>query len=249
MANQSDAVISRAKPSPKSGDGVLNPRPRTSPFGESYSVVADHKPAHILADEGSYFVTTNPTPGTGLATIAAQASLADTAPFVLVGNGAAASSGVRIYFDYLKLIATAAGTAGTSIRFAAKIDTQPYASRFTSGGSALTPNNVNMDQQSSSVASVRAGAIVAAAGAGPLLLSNILLRPVIPVAADTYLIDFGGTDRALNSLAPAGTAIANCVMPHVPVVIGPGQCAAFHIWLPSQSAASSYEVELAWYER
>ena len=76
---------------------------------------------HPLSVEGSYYTLTNPTPGTGIATIAAQATLADTAPFILFKN-ANAAGGKNIMLDYLKLICAAAGTGGTQLRYAVKVD-------------------------------------------------------------------------------------------------------------------------------
>lgn len=235
----------RALPSPVNLDGQ-DALPRGGRYGETIVELRSPKP-HGLADEGSYFVATNPTPGTGLATIAAQASLADTAPFILLTNTNPVN-GKRIYLDYLRFIATAAGTAGTQLRWAVKTDTS--LTRYTSGGSVITPNNVNQDDSTSSKAVIQAGALVAtAASAAVRLLGNGMFRPVIPVVADVYQLSFGGIDNPLPSVVTTGTAQASVCQNTHPVIVGPGQCAAIHIWLPSQSAASSYEFELGYWER
>lgn len=195
-----------------------------------------------LAKDGQYFVTTSPTPGTGLATIAAQASFADTAPFILINNNDPTK---YLYLDYIRLTCTAAGTAGTNISWAVKTD-GVNATRYTSGGSTLTPKNPNTGSGQASSAIVYAGAIVAAAvSSSARLLGHGLFRTVIPVVGDSYTIKFdgdfgGGTGGQVLS----GTAPAQVIAGHAPVLIAPTHWVAFHIWLASQSAASSYEVEI-----
>src|SRR6267142_4693351 len=102
-------------------------------YGEQWSQNLFNK-SHGLAEEGSYFVISN-TPGTGLATIAAPTTLADTSPFIyLVNTETNGIYGKRTYLDYLRLIATAAGTAGTALRCAVKID--PIARPAPTGAAA-----------------------------------------------------------------------------------------------------------------
>lgn len=206
------------------------------------------------ADEGSYNVLTSPTPGTGIATIAVLTTLVDTSPFFLVQNtwGADDTAAKRLYPDYLKLICTAPGTAGASLRYAVKID-QARADRYTSGSGLgtvpLLAQNPNMGAGAASKANFYAGALVAATAPQSRLLSNGFIRSVIPVIGDTYLFDFGATNMNLSGGIVGGTAIYNGVFPVAPTVIGPQQWMAFHIWLPSQSAASSYEIEFGYWER
>ena len=69
------------------------------------------------------------------------------------------------------------------------------------------------------------------------------------LVGDTYVINFGGLGSGVGGLIPSGTAIAQQSFDVAPVIIGPNQWAALHIWLPSQSAASSYEFELGYFER
>jgi len=197
---------------------------------------------HTLSEDGVYWTAVNPTPGTGLATIAALASLSDTSPFIQVNSGAA-----PVFFDYLKLTATAPGTAGTAIRYAIKSDALKAA---PTGGSQLTPTNAQIGLSTATPGfSVYAGALVAAAASAAKLHSHGLVRPVIPVIGDTYLFKFGAVDQGVGSMAPAGTAICNSYVGVPPMMLGPNKTMQFHIWLPSQSAASSYELELGLWER
>jgi hypothetical protein len=50
-------------------------------------------------------------------------------------------------------------------------------------------------------------------------------------------------------MAQAGAAIAQVVAPAPPVIFGPQQWVQLHLWLPSQSAASSWEFELGYWVR
>lgn len=199
-----------------------------------------------LATDGQYFLATSPTPGTGIASLAAPTAFDDTKPFILINN---AHPTKNLTLDYLRLTVTAAGTGGTSINWALKVD-GVNATRYTSGGSTLTPVCVSMPSGAASSAVIKAGALVAAAvSSSARLLGHGTLRPVIPVVADTYLFVFNGDFGAgLGGQAVAGTAVANVVVGHAPVILGPTQWAAFHLWLPSQSGASSYEIELGYIE-
>jgi hypothetical protein len=249
MSSQTDTKsfleIRRSLPVPLS-EGQSVPQ-RGGRYGETYCLSMTSRDLN-LADEGTVFIASNPTPGTGLATITALTTLVDTSPFLLVQNQWQASDpqSCRHYPVLIKLQVTAPGTAGTQIRYAVKTD-QARSDRYTSGGTTLVSNPCNYSNSSKSVA--YAGAIVAATAPQAKLLGNGLIRPVIPVIGDTYTINFGGIDVTSNSLAVAGTAIANVNNYHPPVSIGPQEWLAFHIWLPSQSAASSYEVEYTFIER
>lgn len=208
-----------------------------------------HGKQHPLADEGSYFVARNPTPGTGIATAAAPTALSDTVSFLTLFNNAAASQvpSRRIYLDYLKLIVTAAGTAGTAVNLTLKIDN---IQRFTSGGTAITPTNPNMDLTTASAAICNAGALTTTAASSAVrIVGHQQMRPVIPVVGDTYVFNFGGSAHAVGANIINGTAPATLVFPMAPVIIGPQHTAVWSLWLPTQSAASSYEIELGYWER
>jgi len=203
-----------------------------------------------FADEGTYFCATNPTPGTGIASAAAPTTLDDTKPFWLLKNNSSTSSPKTVYLDFLKVIVTAAGTNGTNINFVSKTDVANSAGRYTSGGSTITPVNVNVNSGTATQSQVYAGAITAASASGSArLLDHIQLRPVIPVVGDTYIINFGQVDPAVGSLQVSGTSIANAVYSSPPVVVGAQQYWLGHLFLASQSAASSYEFTLCWVER
>lgn len=220
---------------------------RSSKRGE-LGVQAFGKSRVALADEGSYFVATNPTPGTAIAGIAATGAFSDAESLLFLRNANTPGTNKRIYLDYLRLSVTVAGTNGTDVRFVSKLD--KGTSRYTSGGSAITPVNVNIDSTDTSGATLYFGALVtAAASSDARLVGNGLIRNVITVVGDEYVFDFGGATAAPPAHAIAGTAIARVTIPHAPVVIGPEQMFVLSLHAASQTVASQYEFELGFWER
>jgi hypothetical protein len=112
-------------------------------------------PQHALADEGSYFVANNPTPGTAIVH-AVSAAVSETAGNYMYLKNNDALGGKRLYLDFIRLICTSVDTAGTASHFFLKADN---ANRYTSGGSSITPKNSNMDSGVASVAQLYAGDI------------------------------------------------------------------------------------------
>jgi hypothetical protein len=151
-----------------------------------------------LRDTCDYFVVTNPTPGTGLANQAAPTSFDETKYFGVVRNKDDVVTGKMIVPDYLKLICTAAGTGGASTHLTVALDNDASNTRYTSGGSALTPVATNGRVGSPSIADVHFGALVTVAGPGKRIVSNSIFRNVIPVVGDTYTLVFGDSNPGQN---------------------------------------------------
>lgn len=201
-----------------------------------------------LAEEGTYWTVNNNQ--TGIATAAAPTAFSATNPFLLIYNTAVPSNPLapRIVLDYANLLATAAGTAGASVQFAVSLD---QGNRYTSGGTEISNQVTNPNGDVSgnkSVAKIWAGNITAAAASTAVrsIVGNRYMKGAIPVAGDTYTIKFGGVD------APHFFGISTILFSvnNVPkVVIPPNWSCLIHLWLPSQSGASSYAPELGWYER
>jgi hypothetical protein len=200
------------------------------------------------ADDG-YFVTNNPTLDTGLATLAAPVNGADIEPFIILKNNDVVvdKGGKLIYPDYIRLTCTAAGTAGASLRISAKIDN---VARYTSGSTLTpTPKNANMNSGVTTIALVYAGPLVAAAaGSAQRMLGEVLARMAIPVVGDEFVLKFGA-GAPQPSIAKNGTAPTIYVINFPPVILGGGDSLLIHLWLPSQSAASSYLVEVGHWEK
>jgi len=218
---------------------------RMSAFGE---LVGERGKADLvgLCDDGAYYVATNPTPGTGVAGIAAADGFDDTEALLYLRNNATASEGTRIYLDYILLSATAAGTNGTNFSYAMTLDTG--AARYASGGSAITPVSPNMQNSDSPSCTLYFGAVVPSTSSTDRLVSHKPLRSVIKVVGDKYLFDFGGS-KDTSDMATAGTAICNMRIPCPPVVLGPTDMFLLHEFAASQSVAATYEFEIGFWVR
>lgn len=199
-----------------------------------------------VADEGQYFTATNATLGTAITGTAAPTAFSATVALMSLYNSAT-TNGKRIYLDYLMLSPKAAGTNGTNFSYAMSGD---RVNRFSSGGSAITPVNVNMDSDAVSLATLNVGAITAAAaGTSVRRLSHGILRTVIKVIGDQYLFMFGNASPSLAGIPLEGTLQAALVIPCPPVVIGPGHSWLFHEMAASQSVAATWEFQMGWWER
>lgn len=219
--------------------------PRLSRYREQM-VIPAIVTKHALVDEGSYFVTNNGQ--TGIANAAAPTAFSATNPFLLIFNGSNPSDDFasRLYLDYFTLLATAAGTGGTSVQFAI---TKDLGNRYTSGGTDLTPGIANIGPTSiGSLTRAYAGNITAAAATGNVktIIGNRWFKGAIPVIGDEYTARFGAPSTPdMISISTILTNVKN--LP--PVVIGPNESLLIHLWLPAQSAASSYAPEFGWWER
>lgn len=201
-----------------------------------------------LAEEGSLFITTTPTPGTGVALgIAAATQIVATAPSLLIYNNDAVG-GKNIFLDKIRLSCTGAGTAGAHLHATAYMDSIV---RFTSGGTAATPVNANMGVANTSIAKIydASSAILSpAASANVRIVHNVIIRAAIPVVNDTITLDFGGESSSVSGITN-GTAPLNLVHGFPPVVIGPQQSFLLFLWDASQSAAPTWEYTITHIER
>ena len=239
--------VRRALP-PRLLDGNIDTESmRGNGYGEQLVGVPIQGSNVLLADEGSYLIGLNPTPGTGVAGHAAPTTMDNTKPFLLFRNKAEAG-GKRVYLDYIKLVVTAAGTAGT-LNYATHL--LDAGAGYTSGGSALTvacPNGeLNPD---SGIDNAFIGAVVATANAAlQRVVAHQRVRTVIPVVGDVILFQFGKTAQPGSAMPLEGTTELERVIHCPPVIVAPGQWYKLVLWRASQSAAASYEVEMGYYLR
>jgi hypothetical protein len=206
-------------------------------------------------DEGSYFIQTTLTPGTGIIAHASLTAYDATKPTLLVKNNNAAG-GKRLYLDYIRLLESVAGAAATSFRYRMHADS---VERYGSGGTALgaaassvkAATNPNMDSSASSAAQVYFGAVTAnAAGSGERLLSNGVLRQGLGVAGDQFTFLFGGGKQmGASMLTPLTTVMQDKFIPVHPVVLGPGQSFLLHIFGAALTTAVTFELEMGYVER
>lgn len=226
-------------------------------FGEGM-VLSVVRKQHLLADEGSYYVTNNAQ--TGIAS-AVGTSFSATAGLCVVANTDSPDNAGsrRIYMDYVNLVTTAAGgwgSAGVNTQFMIYIS---MSDRYASGGSDLSANIVSPNSSAparDSVAKVRFGAVVtsAALGSDRPICGLRILRPAVSstvadVVGETKVLNFGGVEAMLNGAITV--ASANMIShPIPPVVIGPGHSMVIHYIMNGTSpSAASYAPELGWWER
>jgi len=232
-------TVSRTLPTPRLVDGTIQTDlPRRSGYGEDYVLPFGPR---VASDENSYHLLRSATPGTGIAGHAAPTTLDNTKPFVLLRAGA-----LRAYLDYLKLVVTAAGTAGT-LNYATHI--LDDGAGFTSGGEDLVQVNPNGEGSNiSGLLSFKSGAVVATAGGSQRIVAHQRARTVIPVVGDVLLFTFG-PERPVSGAVLEGTTELERIIHCPPVILAPSQWYKLVLWRASQSAAASYEVEIGLWER
>lgn len=233
--------VRRAKPALLL-DGAESPV-RLGRYGETISSSL-FPGKQALADEGSCFVATNPTPGTALA-FAVNATYDATKSLIAIRNLDSVGSR-RVYLDYIKLIPTVAPASATSAHFALWLDS---GNKYTSGGTAITPVNVNADDTAQSVSSVilASGGATLVTTAAARLVARGVLRSVIPAVHDELVIAAGADAGAATSSA---TAAGRNVSVVPSVVIPPQGCLLVNVWFPSNAVTGlSYEAEVSLFER
>ena len=209
-----------------------------------------------LADEGSYFIATNPTPGTAIATTTSVVDDATGAtthaqqkPVLLIQNQNTLSSGVNIYLRYLKMFVTQIPTSATGWRYAMRLD--PLSTKLTSAGTIITPQNPNGASTTTSRAYVNFGAITttdSTASPQQRLIGNGMVAQAIPVANDEWFFNFGATFASIDSSITSAN-VKRQSFPVPPVIIPPGWFFTLEMWGASNAAAPSWEFELAYAER
>jgi hypothetical protein len=201
---------------------------------------------HALADESSYFVATNATPGTAIAGIAAADGYDVTESLFYLHVSSTATK--RVYLDYLTLTCAAAGATGSDFSLAITTDNT---ARYTSGGTAITPVRASQFGSAASVVDAAYfGALVTSAASGNgKLLWHSLLRTVIKVIGDQYTLSFGADEEQGASMPTAGTLQLALARKLPPVVLGPGDTLLVHEYATSQNAAAEYQFAAGWWER
>jgi hypothetical protein len=235
--------VSRVLPGTRLVDGQTDTEsPRGSGYGEAYTIAFGPR---VAADEGSYFLARNATPGTGIAGHAACTTHDTEKAFLMLQNG---SEDERVYLDYIKLCVTAAGTAGTLNYATHTVDKDRT---YSSGGGDLTILNTALTSTRSTALTVaKIGAVVPgeANTANAKIVAHLRVREVIPVVGDVIMFNFGG-DVVPNAAVLAGTTQLERTIHCPPIVLGPGHSYHLVLWRASQSAAASYECEIGFWQR
>jgi len=211
---------------------------------------------HPLVEEGSYLVAINPTISTGMTQVAAQTAFSDTAPNLYIFNAENPGNpnAKSIYMDYVKMIATAAATAATSIQYAFVLDSAQRAPT-TDNTQALTIVNPNGNApnlispvvrwQNSATASVIPASSAAKRVVGRGCLGGL------NVAGDVMRIVFGSTDVGSHAglTAVQAAALRNCADHSPAIIVPPGWSLVGHLWAPASTASWNPEVEVAFWAR
>jgi hypothetical protein len=202
---------------------------------------------HVYADEGSYYISTNPTIGTSIAHVV-LAAFDDTKPYIYLRNTEQAQNtqAKRIYLDYIKLLCKVVPASAVEWGYAGILD---YAvARLTTGASQIIPVNANGDIVVPSVASLYVGANTCIAGTSARKVCRGRWRGVVPTIYDEYVIVFGAAEGG-GSFAGAA-ASGRCVSPAPPVILGPGQNFCLNLFGTSNAAtAAEFELEIGHWER
>lgn len=239
---------SRARPSKNADNSLVGLR--LSNRGELVSQPLHGSKLHALAGEGSYFVATNPTVGTGIAGIAAADGYNAAETLFLLYNQSTESEAICLHLDFLELQCTVVDTAGTDIRFDHHIDNTD---RFTSGGTAITPVSPNMDSSASAKGRLRFGAVVSASASSSVrYLGGRQLSSTDLVANDLMLFTFGtsnGYSSQGSNLTEEATLARLWQVACPPVVLGPGDSYLFTINCASQTGAATWTFTAGWWER
>jgi hypothetical protein len=214
--------------------------------------------AQALADEGSFYVATNATPLTAIAMVTSviddnytQATThAQASPLLYINNQGAASSPTArtIFLRYLRLlqpVGSQAWTSCTSAHYTLRIDS--LAGRYTSGGTAITPVNIN-PTGAASAAQIYFGAnAVTIPSTNQKLVGRGQIQGTIPLAGDQWFFTFGDLSGPTNLLG--ASAIKNITIPCGPVMIPPGWNFQLGIFGVALAAAPAFEFELGYAER
>lgn len=230
-------LVSRILPSFNADSQNSDAAVRQFSYGEIATQPLVRK-SHNLADEGSYYTANNAQ--TGIAS-AYNTAFTATAPFITIYNS---NSALRAYVDYIALVAIAAGASTTTAGYLAAAVVVDNGNRYSSGGTQLTLQNVNMLNGSSSGLTVFCGAVTATAatGAARTLVGVRNLRPnvsatVINVVGDMNLLNFGSVEGATGSITVANANIMPQAFP--PLIIPPLMTGLIYLTYPVMSAPSA----------
>ncbi len=258
-------LVSRALPLPNVDSQSTDVALRLGRNGEA-AVLSYVRKAHLLADEGAYFVANNAQ--TGILSSAAVGFVATTPSLIIINNDSGSNPNAkRIYLDYIELLVTAAGVTATAAQAkycAALIDAT---GRYSSGGTNLTANiaSPNMDLLPASIAQAYFGALTATAAsvsvrtiAGQRLVRFPVTATTAPdLAGDVVHIEFGSVEPpASNQAGSSGVLQANGYYSTIkmpPVIIGPRQAFLLYLWQlvagGTYTTATTYAPEIGWWER
>lgn len=254
-ANQRGWIAEKLSSTSKIPDGAFSSKNgvRMSGYGEQYMIAAmPHRMA--LAADGTYFVTTNPTIGTGVAHALNTSHDATKGLFAIYNSNPV--GGKSVYLDNMRLILT--GTAPATCTGQDFLVVTDQTSMLPTANSVTrTPVNVNSGD------STQPGAVVYAFNAGTLTIptagatrrnvSRIKIATGQVISGDEFVVEFGYAGMPGGhggATAVRATDTGRRVSHAPPVVIAPGHWAVIYRWFTTETTnAPNFEYELAHFER
>lgn len=212
-----------------------------------------------LADEGTYFVATNPTVGTAIAmttsvvddALTASSTHAPNVPYLYMQNRGTVGdvNGKTISLRYIKLFSRIGDQAWTSATQALfSIYSSSSGDRRTTKGTALSVYNANTNFSQATAADFTAGGnVTSLPGATARIHTHGLIQSSIPLAGSTWVFVFGEAGVASNF---GYASVINTLTMHCPpVVIAPGWSMQLDLWATALAAAPTFEIEVGYAER
>lgn len=212
-----------------------------------------------LADEGSYFIATNPTVGTAIAmttsvvddALTASATHAPNVPYLYMQNRGALgdTNSKSICLRYIRLfsrIGDQAWTSATQALFSVRSD--GGGERRTTRGTTLTIYNANTNFSQTSAADFTAGTNVTSLPGGTgRIHAHGMIQSSIPLAGSQWTFLFG--DPGATSNFGYASVINTIGIACPPVIIAPGWSMQLDLWATALAAAPTFEVEIGYAER
>lgn len=201
-------------------------------------------------DKSRLWHVTNTTPGTGIASVAGTAFSDTVAALTLLNNTKNDPTVKEIIPSYLKLICTAPGTGSTSLQALIAVDNAPR-------GLAANAGVVYGLSDSDSITGAADPDVLTAFGAltptAATAKRSVVCRSAVKTQAapclavgDEYLFIFGQSEQGLGALN--GAAANRYVIPVELVKLGAQGLMLLHLWMPANSGAPSFELDLAYYK-
>ena len=237
----------RARPTFNADSSGASSPSRTGSYNEAYVASISNREL-FAADEGSSYVAINPTAGTGIIGHAAPTTFDETKANLYIYNGNTTGSGINIYMQSILLVETVVSVGGTRVQFNFSTDT---GNLYSSGGSALTINNVNKASTNTSKAVIYAGAaVLTAATSSRTLLGNHVIRGAnVDVVWDHYEFIFGAPGGSTGGAVTPTTVAQHFTRTVPPIIIGPGQSFKMVVWAASETTGPTYEYIVNFLER
>ncbi len=250
-------LVRRFLPAPSSPEGTESEGYlRGLRYGEA-AVGSLVRKAHLLTDEGSYFVTNNAQ--TAIID-AAEAAFVITTPSLYVANTADPSdpTAKSIWMDYVDLSVTTVGAVGTGVAKTFSIYLVK-GNNYSSGGTDLSGKVWALNPRvgaNASIAKVYFGALTTTDPAvskgttraivGERQYRMVVTASVPDAVGDRLRLEFGSVEaEASGPLGTTGALMANVfqsVQKVPPVVIPPGWSMALHLW----ASTSTYGTGTTW---